>query len=217
MPVFFLNDLSAALQGETVNYKENDTVAAVMVGTGIGAAVWENGRQLEGACGWAGELGYMYLSAGEKGFQTLDDLSSGTALLKETNLSGQELLHALANEDQAASAAVAKAAFYLGFGITNLIHMLNPHAVIIGGGASTYPGYFEKVVATVEKYGIPEMVKMCKLTRPKDNKRIAALGAARFAKKVVASWENNRRQLLLKLNDFFALFVAVWLCLLCIL
>lgn len=136
--------------------KGADHVLTVWVGTGIGAGLILNGVLYQGASGFAGELGQNSISwdgprcpGGNKG--CLEHYASGPALRRRaaelvaegrpTMLSGdadsitvEHLSSAAQFGDAVALQVITEGAEYLGTGLTNAIHMLNPELVVLGGG-----------------------------------------------------------------------------------
>jgi glucokinase len=53
-----------------------------------------------------------------------------------TQVDGEMVVEAARAGDQLANLIFGRAAFYLGIGVTNLLHLYNPEIVIIGGGVS---------------------------------------------------------------------------------
>lgn len=131
----------------------------ITVSTGIGGGIIAEGRLLHGQSGGAGELGHMVLDAkgrrcgcGRTG--CLEALASGTALAldaRELIARGQgkkiaafcpedslatahEVGMAARQGDKEANELVKKTAGYLGMAIANLVNLLNPERIVIGGG-----------------------------------------------------------------------------------
>lgn len=131
----------------------------ITVSTGIGAGIIADGKLLHGHKGGAGELGHMVIEPGGRrcgcGRQgCLEALASGTALEEEARemiaqgkgqniraLSGdgqpvtaRELGRAARQGNKEAAALISRAADCLGIAIANLVNILNPERVVIGGG-----------------------------------------------------------------------------------
>jgi glucokinase len=134
----------------------------VTVSTGIGGGIIINGELYSGVDGCAAEIGHMTIDAngpecncGNRG--CLEVLASGTAVAREaivrlkrgersriSELVGDKLEDidarivgvAAKGGDPLASEIIAKAAYYLGVGLVNLVNIFNPERIIIGGGMS---------------------------------------------------------------------------------
>ena len=119
-----------------------DTVAALVLGTGIGGGIVVGGRLHFGRMGRAGELAHQVIApdgppcgCGNRG--CLEALAASGAI---TRLAGTTTVHeafaAAAEGDARAVAAIAEVADYLGIAIANVVTMLVPERVVIGGGVA---------------------------------------------------------------------------------
>ncbi len=118
------------------------TVAALVLGTGIGGGVVVGGRLHFGRMGRAGELAHQVIvpdgpKCGCGNHGCLEALASSAAI---TRLAGSATVHeafaAAAAGDERAAAALAEVADYLGIAIANLVTVLVPERVVIGGGVA---------------------------------------------------------------------------------
>jgi glucokinase len=164
-PVFLLNDARMAALGELWfgQGRNARTMVVFTVGTGIGGGVVIERKLRLGAIGAAGEIGHQTIlpdgalcGCGNRG--CLETLASAPALIGEgTRLmkSGHaQHLYDMVEGDanritpllmaQAAAAgdlsvrdAVVRAARYLGIGISNVITVLYPELVVLGGEVAT--------------------------------------------------------------------------------
>jgi glucokinase len=118
------------------------TVAALVLGTGIGGGIIVDGRLHFGPMGRAGELSHQVIvpdgppcSCGNRG--CLEALAASGAI---TRLAGtatvREAFAAAAQGDDRAAAAVAEVTNYLGIAIANIVTVLVPERVVIGGGVA---------------------------------------------------------------------------------
>ncbi len=160
--VILENDVSAGTYGEFVRgagqgYRD---LIGVFLGTGIGAGLILNGRLYRGKSGNAGEFGHMIIQTdgpmcgcGRKG--CVEALASRLSISKDAvslASSGKApVLHELAGtdislyksgvfkqawkkKDPAVRELIQRSAHYLGIGLANAVNLLNPEAVILGGG-----------------------------------------------------------------------------------
>jgi len=164
IPSFLLNDGSAAALGEHCFGAGIgiDNLIYMTVSTGIGGGFILDGKLFNGTDGSAAEVGHMIVvadgpacSCGQKG--CLEALASGTAIARmarEHLMEGQEssiadivgddldsvtaehVAQAGKKRDAVALAVIREAAYYLGIGLSNLVNLLNPQMIIIGGGVS---------------------------------------------------------------------------------
>lgn len=172
-----INDVRAATVFETSKMNHTDTAIVVMVGTGIACGLFSNGRIIAGGSGFAGELGNCKIYAGEGNLQTLDEVSSGAAILKKANLPVEEIVKRLELGDAVISDIIHHSAYHLGIAISNLISVFNPNQVIFGGSTITYKGYFSHMLATIEACTLPELLQGCDIRITSNLKNIVALGA----------------------------------------
>ena len=160
--VFCENDVNSCAIGELRFGLGNEYASFgwMTVSTGVGGAVVNDRRLIRGAHGNAGEVGHLKVEydhpktcpCGEKG--CLEAHGSGTALnrlIEDKMRSDPEFRLAFDNgmkPDGASCAALAKAGNqtareifedlgrYLGRGIAHYVNLLDPEAVIIGGGVA---------------------------------------------------------------------------------
>jgi glucokinase len=111
------------------------------VSTGISYCAVRDGRPFAGAHGGALHFGTSVLAVLPDGQELrLEDVASGGALVRRYAVRGgtaqraEEVIAAAAAGDRAAADVLASGARALGAGIALLINMLDPEAVIIGGG-----------------------------------------------------------------------------------
>lgn len=159
LPVYIDNDGNVAAYGEfwAGAGKNAKILAAVTIGTGVGAGIIINGNVLRGVGGAAGEFGHMIIlpdgptcSCGRKG--CLETLTSATAIVKaaeraideghETSLAklrqinAKAIFQGAAAGDKVSQEIIDELAYYLGIGLANITNLLNPDLILIGGGVS---------------------------------------------------------------------------------
>jgi len=144
LPVHLENDVNALTLAERWYGAGRGfrNFVCVTVGEGIGAGVVVEGELYRGAAGGAGELGHTTLDphgplcrCGERG--CLEVYASDRFLLshaKELGYGGiSGLIQAARDGDRAAQAVFTKMGRALGIGVKNLVNLLNPEAVVLGG------------------------------------------------------------------------------------
>jgi glucokinase len=136
----------------------------VTVGTGIGSALYHDGRVHTGARGSAGTIASAPLSfeCGECGAvnrPVLEEIASGPALVARYVASGgqaasaEEVIAAAALGDPAAVRVVRSAGWSLGSAVGLVVNVLDPEAVIVGGGLGSAGGlYWETLVASTREH-----------------------------------------------------------------
>ena len=158
------NDVQVAIVGEHAfgAAKGLSSVVGVWVGTGIGGGLIIDGRLHRGARGAAGEIGHVVLKedgplcgCGRHG--CAEALASRTAMerdvreaarsvktsvlkfMKErekTRMTSSVIARALKANDPVMKRVLANAQHYLGLLVGNLVNILDPEMVVIGGGVA---------------------------------------------------------------------------------
>lgn len=162
-PVKVVNDTQAAAWGELkVGAARGELHSVtVLVGAGIGSAIISDGKLMMGATGVAGELGHVKIVAeggrqcgcGEKG--CLEAYAGGSnveAWMKESGLKGNASeLEALASGGNAEAKKIWDfSSAHLAISISNLVTVLNPAFVVLGGGVMTRsPRLVQRVCDTI--------------------------------------------------------------------
>lgn len=145
--------------------KEYDLFAYVTVGTGISYALVQDGSPFMGARGNALLLASMPLTmtctaCGAILNQVLEEFASGPALVARYNAqtgarltSGKEVMAALTAGDAAAHEIVTSAGQALGNSVGFLANVLDPQAIVVGGGLGLAGGlYWESFVAATRAH-----------------------------------------------------------------
>lgn len=148
-PIFINNDVNLSLIGERWlgNGKSYDNLFYIAIGTGIGSAIIANGTVVEGASYSAGEIGYFiekedirngYKIAGLE-FGALERKASGSALTDNAQKLGfnpRELFREYRNGNRGVTPVIEEFVFDISVAIANVVCLINPEVVIIGGGVS---------------------------------------------------------------------------------
>lgn len=165
VPVLLENDANCAAVGEWLCGAGRGTQQFIVVtlGTGIGGGLILNGKLYSGS-GMVGEVGHMVIqhggapcNCGRRG--CWEAYASATGLIRMTREAmeahPESLLHTVAAQsgcvegrtafdaavqgDETALALCRDYVSYLAAGVTNLINILQPEAVAIGGGVAAAP------------------------------------------------------------------------------
>ncbi len=153
-PVKFINDVEGALIEEKKNYAGVKNLVVIMIGTGIGMSMIIDGKECQGASGFTGELGYISVMT-DNGPTFLDNVSAGAGLLTQFGDSFENFKLSIDRGEDRAVSLIKKGALYMGLGISSVISLINPEAIIIGGGTSTYKGYFDLMIESVNEFTLP--------------------------------------------------------------
>ncbi len=157
-----LNDAHAALLGEVWQGAARGLQHAILLtlGTGVGGAIWSEGRLLRGRCGRAGHVGHMSLNP--YGRPTiarapggLEDWIGNHNILERSDgrfATTHELVAAYNSGDTFAAEVWLKSIRALGCAIASLVNVVDPEAVILGGGiAKAGPALFGPLQDVLEE------------------------------------------------------------------
>ncbi len=160
IPVVVENDANVAALGEYVNGggKGYKSLVMVTLGTGVGGGVVMDGMVLAGANGAAGEIGHMpvvydeteYCNCGKKG--CLEQVASATGIVRVAKkrvstdiinkwsggkeLTSKLLFDVMVKGDKQAEAVIDEVCRYLAIALSHITCVINPEAIVIGGGVS---------------------------------------------------------------------------------
>lgn len=145
-PVAVLNDAHAALMGEIWQggARGMRDVILLTLGTGVGGAAVVDGQLLRGHLGRAGHLGHIALDFRGKGDicgtpGSLEDFVGNHNISERSGgrfSTTHELIAALESGDETAASVWNESMQALAAGIASLVNVLDPRAVLIGGGIS---------------------------------------------------------------------------------
>lgn len=162
-PIFVLNDAHSALLGEVwIGAAQGlENVFMLTLGTGVGGAAIVDGRLLRGHLGRAGHLGHISLDSSAKN----DDVGTpgsleaaiGNKTLMERSQGRYTSTEALVRDarlgDPQANVLWHDSVRCLAIGINSLINVLDPEAVILGGGISQAgPDLFELLTGFLHRH-----------------------------------------------------------------
>ncbi|WP_194842149.1 ROK family transcriptional regulator [Gracilibacillus salitolerans] len=175
-PVYIDNDVNVAALGEQWKGTGNTNKNFLMItlGTGIGCGLIINGELYRGSSYAAGEIGYMItdkVAAEEKydyafhGYGFLDSHVGGPSItrrmlrhLQENNrdkkdLSAKKIFLMASEGDEAAIKIVNESVSHLAYALVNVISIVNPGLIILGGGISkSMNSYLTSLETTIEKH-----------------------------------------------------------------
>lgn len=159
VPVVLGNDANLAALGEWQfgAGRGHSHMIYITISTGIGGGIIVDNRLLLGKQGLAAEIGHVTVlpdgplcGCGQRGH--LEALASGTAIANWIQGELQNGAHSSLPSDQPITArmvsdaaqagdklcisALARAGYFMGMALANLLHTFNPSAVILGGGVS---------------------------------------------------------------------------------
>lgn len=205
LPVTVENDATAAAIGENWRGASRgiDTSILVTLGTGVGGGLIINGKPLRGIDGTAGEIGHICVEplghpcgCGSRG--CVEQYASATAIVRMagelqaglplSEQAGQKWQTALQvyeagmSGNELAVSAFERMGFYLGIALADLVNVLNPEMIVIGGGVSAgWELFADHVSAEVRKRAFREPAERVKIIRAELGDDAGILGAARTA------------------------------------
>jgi glucokinase len=213
VPVFVENDCNIAALGVfVVELKSKPrSMVGMFVGTGIGGGIVINGDLYSGYCHTAGEIGHMVVDVdgpkcgcGNKG--CLEAVASRTAIFQQikagvkdgqktilTDMLGDnledlrsgDLRKAIRRGDKFVDRVVESAAEYLGIATANLINILNPEVVVLGGGVieALADEMMGVIVETATEYAMPGSMKGVEIIASKLGDSAGITGGAVLARR----------------------------------
>lgn len=205
VPIWIDNDANAAALGERYfgAGRGIDNFLYLTISTGIGSGIVANGFLVRGEQGTAGEVGHMTVvrdglrcHCGKRG--CLEAYSSGRAIadhvkralrkgirsryfknVKLHEITGRLVSHAASvAQDRVAIQARGMAAEFLGMGLANLMNLLNPKRIILGGGVMEDVRHFwTPMMNAIRREAWPMAFHACRVVRSQLGKQVGDLGA----------------------------------------
>ena len=170
----------------------------VTVGTGISCSLVLDGKPFTGAHGATGTMASSPLTVacercGHLSHRTLEEIASGPALVARYNQrraggadAGQAVLAAAATGDSDAADVVRSAAEALGSSVGMLVNVLDPEAIVVGGGLGLSEGSFwERLNAATRRHIWSEARRQLPILRAATGPDAGLIGAA------VAAWQKH--------------------------
>jgi len=212
-PVFLDNDVKLAALGETRHGAAvgASSVVALWVGTGIGGAILIDGKLVHGAGKNAAELGHQVVKAngprcgcGVRGH--LEALASRSSIErdlrdavawgtktrlertikrnKKSQIRSSELFKAYEKGDELTVKLIHRAARYIGVGVGNMLNILSPERVVLGGGIFEAFGedLLDRIRKSARKNSFDVAYKACDIVVAKLGEEAGAIGAGELAK-----------------------------------
>ena len=205
-PAILENDANAAAVGEMWQGagRGRRTIVCVTLGTGVGGGIILEGKLWRGADGAAAEIGHMCVDpfggvacgCGSRG--CLEVYASATAIVRMAReasprysgsvldtgakLTSEAIYDAGLKGDELALEVFRRMGVYFGIGLANLINIINPEMILIGGGVVNGWDLFEKQMhQQVAERAFPLLAARVKIVRAECGDDAGLLGAARLA------------------------------------
>jgi glucokinase len=213
VPVFVENDCNISALGVYVAELKSKprTMVGIFVGTGIGGGLIVDGELYSGFGHTAGEIGHMVLEisgpkcgCGNKG--CFEALASRTAIFQQikagvkdgqktlltemlgtdlADLRSGDLRKAIRRGDKFVDRIIEGAAEYIGIATANLVNILNPEVVVLGGGVieALADEMMSVIVETAKDYAMPGALKGVEIIASKLGDNAGITGAAVLARR----------------------------------
>jgi len=204
-PVLLENDANAAAVGEMWlgAARGARNVICITLGTGVGGGIILDGKLWRGTDGSAGEIGHTTVDpfngpqckCGNRG--CLEMYASATAMVRMTRealgeypnstLQGQaidarKVYEAAKSGDELALKTLTTMGEYLGVGLANLINLLGPEVIVIGGGVANGWDLFERPMRDqIVQRTFPSLSRHVKIRPAECGDNAGLLGAAWLA------------------------------------
>lgn len=188
-PTILANDANCAGLGEAwlgAGQQFRDLILLTL-GTGVGGAIIIDGKLFVGRTGSAGELGLITINlygaecnSGNRG--SLEQHISAVAIRRRTGMEPDELGHMAKVGNRSALEFWEIYGHQLGAGLSSLIYILTPEAIIIGGGVSaSWQYFFPAMFKEIEKRVLPTSRVGLQILPAQLGNQAGIVGAAKLA------------------------------------
>jgi len=204
-PVLLENDANAAAVGEMWlgAARGAKNIICITLGTGVGSGIILDGKLWRGTDGSAAEIGHTTVDpfGGPQckcgNFGCLEMYASATAMVRMTResldrfpgsslhgqcLSAKTIYDAGKAGDELAIEVFRNVGDYLGVALSNLINLLGPEVIVIGGGAANGWCLFEESMRKqIDSRAFPWLSRSVKIKPAECGDNAGLLGAAQLA------------------------------------
>jgi glucokinase len=211
LPVVIGNDVNVGLFGEQQlgAARGHAHVVGIFIGTGIGGALILNGQLYGGVMGAAGEIGHMQLDpdgprCGCGKYGCFEALCSRLSIALEAaglaarqkaphlfqtvgtdplEIKSGELAKAIREGDRAILELIKHKAHQIGVVTANVVNLLNPELVVLGGGLIESLGHVivKEAAAAMTAQAMPALAARVKVIAAKLGDRAIVMGGAKLA------------------------------------
>ncbi|MFN8421751.1 MAG: ROK family protein [Anaerolineae bacterium] len=183
--------------------RQAENLMVLLIATGVGSSIIMSGELYRGASNSAGEWGHTCVQpngalcrCGSHGclesyigapgiIRRYRELAPDSAILmRRTQLEIVAGIRGAAEADDAAAVQVlSEAAQYLGIGIANIINLLNPQQIVIGGWSGLLLGSYllPKTRSTIDAYALKQPARVAQIHVSALGDHAVSIGAASLA------------------------------------
>lgn len=196
--VFVESDVRAAANGEILfgRGKEWTNFVYISIGTGISYTLCLNGKPYRGANGYAVHFATSALAShchtcGTFNEFVVESFSSGKGIVENYNQRFQSTLKdtrdvfKTAESDKPSKELIEQAATILGSLIGQMVNMLDPQAIVIGGGLGVSDHYFDLIEPQIRNYIWEPTCKGLPIVKAHLKEDAGMIGAASLARTVI--------------------------------
>lgn len=181
------NDVNCAGLGEYWKGagKGSKSMICLTIGTGIGGSVILDGKLLNGIGYTAGEIGYMDVNG-----SYIQNIASSRYLVEKVQkekeekegitdaITGVDIFELAKKGDEICIAGINEIISNLAVGVRNIIYLLNPEVIVIGGGITAQKEYLEeKIRKEVNDGMISDMFRKTRIELAQQGNQAGLLGA----------------------------------------
>jgi glucokinase len=187
-PVTIDSDRAAYVLGEQWlgAAKGLQDVVFVGVGTGIGAGIISGGRLIRGAGDVAGAVGWFALNPRwlpiYKQMGCFEAEAAGPSLGRRSGTTTEAVVDAARRGEPDALRVVDETVLYLSMGLANIVSLLNPEMIVLGGGLMQAGDLFlDPIRRAVPQWAQPMAATQVRIELTQLGEDAGVLGAARLA------------------------------------
>ena len=181
------NDVNCAGLGEYWKGagKGSKSMVCLTIGTGVGGSVILDGKLLNGIGYTAGEIGYMDVNG-----SYIQNIASSRYLVEKVQkekeekegitdaITGVDIFELAKKGDEICIAGINEIISNLAVGVRNIIYLLNPEVIVIGGGITAQKEYLEeKIRKEVNDGMISDMFRKTRIELAQQRNQAGLLGA----------------------------------------
>ncbi len=193
LPVLVESDRNAFVSGEAWlgSARKCRDVVFVAIGTGIGAGIISGGRLIRGHRELAGCLGWMAIRdrfrPEYKAVGCLESHAAGPGIARAAQrvfrrpMDTREVVALARSGDPKATRVIREAGRHLGLVLANVVDMLNPEMIVIGGGVAAAGNLLlDPARAALRQWAQPLAARQVRIRRSRLGSNAGLLGIARL-------------------------------------